>query len=278
MPVRERYEVQDTASGEQRECARDAWCRSYTLETEDGKTVRKGALGYRAFCEACRADIDLALGDLPGYWLLLRAELGTPASDGLHMHMPFGPSVPIRLDIDAQMRLMIETLCSWEERVRDMARLTILDTPLSRWRRGGKAIAQSARTLGLHLDVLLALSVAPMWRLRDGVMGTEDMDGAAAGLEVLHLKYRARSILGETTPPPVPLPGIICRRKACDLRALYRAEPPQHEGAKAWWSVCAACGDRMTEPEYRTWTTRCAAYENAKIRRVPVLENLPGMA
>jgi hypothetical protein len=275
MAVREH--VPETSSG-QRECARAEWCRDYFLETEDGQTVRKGALGPRAFCDADRTDIGDALAQLPGYWIHLRAGLGMPSMDGLHVRMPFGPRVPIRLDIDAQMRLIIETLCSWEERVRDTGRLTLLDTPLSRWRRGGKAIAQSARILGAHLDVLLALGDGPMARLRNGVMTIEDLDGAAAGLEVLHLKYRARSILGETTPPPVGLEGIQCRRQSCDLRnTLYRAEPPQHEGAAAYWSVCAACGDRMTETEYRLWTRRCAAHENSKIRHVPVLENLPSV-
>jgi hypothetical protein len=277
LGAREHVLNPEAASG-QRECARAEWCRDYTLETEDGQTVRKGKLGPRSFCDADRAEIDTALGQLPGYWAHLRAELGKPSADGMHVHMPFGPRVPIRLDIDAQMRLMVETLCSWEERVRDVGRLTPLDTSLSRWRRDGKAITQSARILGAHLDVLLALGTGPMARLRDGVMATEELGGADAGLEILHLKYRARSILGETTPPPVELEGIQCRRQSCDLRnTLYRAEPPQHEDSPAYWSVCAACGDRMTETEYRLWTRRCAAHENSKIRHVPALENLPGV-
>jgi hypothetical protein len=277
LPVRERYEAQDTGS-EQRECARREWCRKYTLKTADGQTSRRGALGYRAFCELDEAGIGAALGDLPGYYVYLGAELGMPATDGQHLHVPAGPRLPIRPDIDALMRLITETLCSWEERVRAAARLTTLDTQLSRHRRSGKAVLQASRVLSAHLGVLLALAAEPMTRLSDGMVATEDLSGADAGLEILHLKYRARSALGETRPKPEELLGVLCRRKSCDLRALYRADPPQHDGAAAYWSVCAACGDRMTEAQYRTWTRRCAAYEQASTRHVPVLENLPSVA
>jgi hypothetical protein len=285
-------ETGEDTSG-QRRCARSEWCKDYEL-SDDGQ--RLGALGPRAFCDADRKDISDALDDLPAYYIWLWAELGSPAVDGLRMHMPFGPRLPLRADIDALMRLTAETLCSWEERVRDVARLTILDSQLSRQRREGKAVVQAARTLGAHLDVLLALAAVPMTRMLTSAQAEDwltdpradvcttgnapsllPLDGADAGLEILDLKRRARSVLGETKAPPIPLVGVVCRRKACDLRALYRADPPQHEKAKEHWSVCAGCGDLMTETEYRQWVRRCASYERG-VRTVPVLENLPGHA
>jgi hypothetical protein len=58
---------------------------------------------------------------------------------------------------------------------------------------------------------------------------------------------------------------------------VYRAELPSREDEPAFWTECSRCGDKMSEAIYREWTAMCAAYERNK-RKVPVLENLPGVA
>jgi len=177
--------------------------------------------------------------------------------------------------VDALLRLITETLCSWEERVRVVARLTVMDTALSRHRRDGFATTQAVTLLGAHLDALLALPPEPMARTRPAGLVLEDLDGAAAGLEVLHLHYRCRSVLGETRAAPQELLGVPCR--VCDMLALRRAEPPAHPDDPSWWSECAGCGDRMREDTYHDWVRLCAAY--ARQQRIPAtLENLPGVA
>jgi hypothetical protein len=296
LPVRERYEAPGAISDGQRECARATWCKSYTLETEDGQTVRRGALGYRAFCDRDRADIARCLNEIPAQYLWLRSEIGKPSRRGRPVRVPFGPRIPLRVDIDALQALMSESLCSWHERVADVARLDFPGTQMSRQRRGAWAVKRAADILDAHLDALLALEPMPVLRAYDlrAVAGLPDdtpgivhaafaeihldMDGADAGMEILHLHYLGRSVLGETKPPPDELPGVPCRADGCGVRALVRAEPPSDPDDKGDWSECLICGDRMTEDEYGDWTALCAAYERNQIRTPAVLENLPGVA
>ena len=245
-----------------------------------------------------RGHIERCLEELPEQYLRLHLELGKPSMRGASIRVPFGPRVPIRVDVEALMSLMAESLVSWHERVADVARLDFPSNRMSRLRREARAVARAAAVLSAHLDAMLSLPPPPMsraWDLRaldalpEGATGvvrsvfadvTVDLSGADAGLEVLHVRYLARALLGETRQKPEELVGVPCRdpEGTCGWRTVYRAELPSREDEPAWWTECARCGDRMTEAEYREWVALCAAYERHR-RKVPAtLENLPGVA
>ncbi len=289
----------------QRPCARGEWCASSTvIFTADGTAHRLAALGPRAFCDRDRLLVGRHLRELPVQYLHLKAELGKPAARGRSVRIPFGPRIPIRADVDALMALIAESLVSWHERVAASPRLQLTFPPgnLSRMRRGAVAVSRAAGTLAGHLDdygfldVMLALEPEPMTRacdLRDlatladsaeGIVHSAfaeldlDLDGADAGLEVLHLRHLARAMLGETKARPEELVGVPCRADGCGWRAVYRAELPSHEDEPVWWTECARCGDRMDETTYREWVALAAAYERNRVKVPATLENLPGVA
>lgn len=292
----------------QRPCARGEWCARSTVTTgDDGTARREPALGYQAFCPGDEAAIAAALHGMPRQYAHLLAEIGNPAREGQVIRVPFGPRIPLRLDIDSLTRFMREILSCWEERVRAAANRNVLDTDDSRHRRGLIAVHSAAQLLAANLSVLLALQPEPVDRTMDlmevrriaegrlwshlldgtihvsrtaGMAGIiAELDGADAGTEVLTLQYLARSVLGETRQRPEELQGVPCRDPdgGCGWRTLVRAELPSREEEPAWWSVCTRCGDKMTEPAYREWVALCAAYERHRAA-VPALENLPGVA
>jgi hypothetical protein len=289
----------ETGSDEgMRPCARGSWCASSYTVTESGETRHEPALGPRTFCDRDRGHIERCLGELPEQYVRLYAELGNPNAQGIAVRIPFGPRIPIRVDIDVLTCLIAEYLVSWHERVAHVAQLHFPVGRLSRLRREGLAVQRAQLVLSAHLDALLALPAEPMsraWDFRDlerlpeGATGvirsvfadvTVDMSGADAGLEILHVRYLARAILGETRQKPEELVGVPCRdpEGGCGWRAVYRAELPSHEDEPVWWTECARCGDRMTETEYREWVALCAAYERHRKREPATLENLPGVA
>ena len=273
-------------------CARAEWCASSAPPAENGGR-REPAYGPRSFCDRDRGHIARCLEELPEQYVRLTAEMGSPSSRGQAIRVPFGPRVPLRADIDALIRLIAESLVSWHERVADVARLTFPES----MRRDSWAVGRASGVLSAHLDAMLSLPAQPMsraWDLRDldrlpgGATGvirsvfadvTIDLSGADAGLEILRVRYLARAVLGETRARPEELIGVPCRdpEGGCGWRALVRAELPSREDEPVWWSRCTKCDDKMTETEYREWVALCAAYERNR-RKVPVLENLPGVA
>lgn len=286
---------QQAGDGEgQRPCSRGRWCASSVIITENNETRREPALGSRSFCDRDREHVATCLDEIPEQYVRLVAELGTPSSGGSAIRVPFGPRLPIRVDIDALMKLMAESLVSWHERVAAIAQLDFPSPRLSRMRREAQAVHRAGLVLSAHLDALLALSAEPMTRayslraladLPDDAPGVVhsvfaeinfDLSGADAGLEIINLRYLARAVLGETKAKPEELVGVPCR--ACDWRTVYRAELPSREDEPAFWTECSRCGDKMSEAIYREWTAMCAAYERNKRREPVTLENLPGVA
>ena len=293
----------------QRPCARGEHCaRSTVTVLDDGTSRREPALGYQAFCPGDEAAIASALAGMPGQYAHLLAEIGNPARRGQVIRVPFGPRIPIRLDIDSLTRFTREILSCWEERVRTTANRNVLDTDGSRRRRDLVAVRDSAGMLGGNLSVLLALQPEPVDRtmdlmavqrikegelwdhLLDGTIHVSRLagmagiiavlDGSHAGTEILTLEYLARAVLGQTRQKPEKLDGIACRdpEGICGWRALVRAELPSREDEPVWWSVCTRCGDKMTETEYREWVALCHAYEKHRIRTPETLEELPVVA
>lgn len=190
-------------------CARGAHCAARTT-TPDGP---QAAWTWRAFCDPDRALIEAALRGMPALYVAVAHQLGTPrtggAPDDVRVTTTKTPPIPINLDADEVLRDMTATLVSWEERVRDVARLAQLDTATSRARRDGFAITQAVRVLAPRVDALLALPAAPM--IRRGTI--HDLDGADAGLEILDLRWRgARGLpeADERAGEPIRVPCGKC--------------------------------------------------------------------
>lgn len=272
-----------------RDCYRGQWCAGYEIVTEDGHAKRRPARVYQPFCPKDRRMLEADLAQMPAQFIHLAAEIGNPVKNGQMIRMPFGPRIPIRIDIDTLMRAIVESLSSWHERVADAGSLTYPSASLSRLQRQMVAVRNAERILVHRVDPLLALGMEPMWRTRrviterdpkgrstEDVAVNEYLDGADAGMEIFTLRYLCRAALGETRAKPEELLGVPCRREECDKLALRRAELPPDPDAPAWWSECSACGDRLSEEEYRDWTRRYARWAEGKT--VPVLENLPGVA
>lgn len=264
----------------QRACAQGEHCSAATrVPGPDGDTWVP-ARGPRAFCAADRGKVAAALAELPRLYVSLSAEIGRPSQLATATRSPFGPRLPLRADVEAIMALYAEVLVSWHVRVADVARLSSppeRDEEHRSTARGGWYVGRAVAVLAPRLDAVLALEPEPMRRAVshavladlgdvDGIVRsayaaiTPDLSGADAGLEILRLHRVARAVLGETRERPVELLGVPCRDPDCDMRALRRAELPSDPEADAPWSECAACGDVMSEEEYRLWVKRYAAW------------------
>jgi hypothetical protein len=271
-----RYRDQDAddyagTDTEQRLCAQGDWCRGYRIE--DGK--RLPALTPRPFCEPCTRLIARNLDDLPARYAQLYAELGNKGQAAERVSGTREAPVPVRLDIDALMREIIDVLASWDERVRATAGLSFPGTQATRRRRDGTAITGYTETLALRLSALLTLQAEPMRRdipieeIRPGDTGivhasagyasvNRDLSGIDAGLEILTLHRRCRAKLAETRRRDhldVPCPG-------CDALGLER------DDGSDWAAECTQCGRQLNQDQYELWTRQLAAYEKVRAQAV----------
>jgi len=276
-----------------RDCARGNWCAACERVTENGETYRLPARSYQPFCPRDRRLLEADLGQMPAQFVHLAAEIGNPARNGQAIHVPFGPRIPIRLDLDNLMRAIVESLSCWHERIADTGSLSYPYTRLSKLQRQMVAVQRAMEVLVHRVDALLSLDAQPAGRTKrvvserdpkgrstEDVYEWDDLDGIDAGMEIFTLRYLSRAILGETHARPEELVGVPCRDPlgTCGWRSVYRAELPSREGDPVFWSECARCGDRMTEDEYREWVALCAAYERNRRKEPARLDNLPGVA
>ena len=129
---------------------------------DDGTSRREPMLTPRSFCEPCRSRIITCLEELPGAYERLAAALGDPPRTGLQHRVPFGPTEPIRAEIDALMRVTAVILHGWEFRVRrSRLQLFLRETPDIL---AAESVKEAAETLARQIDVLLALQ--PGWMTR----------------------------------------------------------------------------------------------------------------
>ena len=281
----------------QQPCRRMSWCTSSVIvnDNPDGSGRRVPSYGPRALCERDADLVRHSLEELPAQYAHLVAELGNPSSRTRPVRVPFGPRIPLRLDIDTLLRAVAESLISWHERIAVVDRLHFPEGRLARMRRDGRAIQRAVDVIAPRFAALIALPPEPMMRavdLRDlagmpddtpGVVHAAfaeivcDLDGGDAGMEILNLRHLCRAVLGETRSRPDELIGVPCRADGCGLRALVRAEPPSDPSDPGSYSECLSCGDKMDDAEYGDWVALCAAYER-NTRKVPALENMPGAA
>jgi hypothetical protein len=271
----------------------------------DGTSRREPARTYQAFCVPCRSRIVACLEELPGAYGRLADALGdAPVTGVSSVRVPFGPSEPIRAEIDALMRVIAAILPGWEARVRG-SRLKLTSRDPARDQNTPESVKDAADTIGKHIDVLLALEPARMSRTFtfpfekpgktfakggagkapvpaeiEAEIGDEEIvrsgdgwvtvmpwrGGAAAGNEIIFLHYRARRHLGETKPPPESFDGIPCR--ACESMTLERAEPPSDPHVAANHSRCPGCGDEMDRETVAQWADTYASWaRGAGIRK-----------
>jgi hypothetical protein len=275
--------------GGQRRCACGERCADATIVRDNDGTYRREPVpSPRPFCETDRMNIVRCLRWLPERYLELSMRLGDrrPA-DGLKVSGGAAtPPVPIRLDVDALMVQTVNIVASWDERVRDVARLADLAGPDIPERRGtrsaGIALTRMCATLTAHLDALLALPAGPMLRYVTLHQAAElaaagdavglvhphagyaevrqDLDGAAAGLEILALGRRCRSALG-WTPKHEHLP-VPCRQ--CGLRDVWRWDGDAGFEDRA---ECLECREVYEGERYTLLMGEVAQLQAAKTRK-----------
>jgi hypothetical protein len=191
-----------------------------------------GNVADRAFCVDCEGRIRQALGDLPGLWESLREELEPSSRPGLPVSGSKDPPAPLNVQA-AALRDDIE---GWlKDQVTALRHEQGYDVePHPRlWSRPYRVVQRSA-WLTRHLAVLLA---APF--------------GATAGVELLDLHFRARSLLGLLDPPDrLPAPCFVC-----DMRALVRHNGESQVRCEP---KAGGCGRRWQEQEYE-WLVHSAA-------------------
>ena len=273
-------------------CSRGDWCAGRVITIEDGKRTVTPAQTPRAYCIACEGYIGMCLEGDPkdgchngmlALYERLHRELGEARQAEIMIKIPFGPSLPLSEAIDAHMRAMTEILCSWEERVRDVASLSDLGELAGRPQDDASDVERSVGILAPdRISILLSLAPAemarhlPPWVVTDEDSGCEIMayngyavtihprlDGRRAGLEIMHLHYMARRLLLETNPPMPLLPDFRCR--VCEKKLLRKAPPPWHEDGEWYWSRCDGCGDECTREEYDVNAKRWLAFERARL-------------
>jgi hypothetical protein len=266
--------------GGDRLCARGEWCASGAKQRrDDGTFTRAPSTCTRAFCEKDWGLTARCLDGLPTLHGRLHAAIGDHVVREIVLRVPFGPTVPLRLDVDEIMRLIVDCVMTWHERVADVAP-TLTPIRTRDWRerslgmRSGDQLPHSVKILAGHLTTLLGLPAAPMLRpsaspAAKAVYAAEIVRaagetvltiaaGETAGNEILRLDWLGRACLLETPAPVERIIGVPC--KECERRALVRAAPPQHEGDPEFASCCRYCGDLLSPDEYAEWAALNAAY------------------
>jgi len=281
MAPRQRFEA-PTDTGEQRECARGSWCSASTRDTEGNWHP---AHTYQAFCGTDQTLITASAEALPKAYERLAAQIGTPARRGSPVRVPPGSRVLLNGDIDALIRLMYPVIGGWAGRVRAVPGLNLARPghPYG----SPEAVTADCKVLTLHTVPMLALAPGPMYRtwtwragsgmppdleaeiadleilhIGDGwVRAITDLDGTAAGHDLLGLHRAAVRLLGETPAPVKLLDGIPCRScEAMSALAVLEQPPPDPEQPPPPYVRCVECRDEMNPAEYREWTRQYAAW------------------
>jgi hypothetical protein len=247
----------------QRPCARGERCATRDYN-------KQPAFGPRALCSTDRDFLVRAIEQLPEMYLELYMTLGEKGAAGEDTPRVSGGGktapIPIRADVDALMRRIIDVLSSWDERVRTVARLAGPDTEEARRRRAGVAMSTMCRTLTAHVDVLLALEPEPMMRDMDlaghtrlpedavGVVHTSgdwisyqtSLGGGDAAQEAFALHAACRSKLGYTRK------SVLLRSRCWDCDASGKLVRADGAAGLDDHVSCRACraeyvGERLVE-------------------------------
>ena len=264
--------VADDDDGKQA-CANLSWCHAAT-RSEDGAWYP--ARTFQPYCPACRSVIAGRLAELPEACVRLVVAMGERPRTGKAVRVPPGPREPIRLEVDALLRLMGWVMGSWHERVAQVDHLTAPEVGAVLVQHPERAVRDAVKILHPdRVDAVLALPPEPMVRVMYDPVAAEEwlalidpgehgsirpsgeawmaprLSGVHAGKEILELHHRARRILGQVRAQPEAFEGVPC--KECEAMALERAEPPSDPERQAMHSRCAACRHEMTKEDYDAW-------------------------
>jgi hypothetical protein len=199
------------------DCARGERCAARkSVLGDDGRYITVPAQTYRAFCDADVTRIRRCLDDLPHRYVELSTHIGdktTSARPRVSGGGKAAPPIPINTGVEALQQQITEIVTSWEERVRDAARLA----DVSGARRTAHAVASACATLSAHVHVLLALPADALYRtcdiahaenvpdqddafVHDGgwIHYVDNLSGVEAGVEILNLHHRCLARLGWT--------------------------------------------------------------------------------
>ncbi|MFD9949717.1 hypothetical protein ACFWYW_55475 [Nonomuraea sp. NPDC059023] len=246
-------------SNEMKPCARDTHCTDRQVVIACGERIQQPAWTYRTFCERDRTGLIKAITDLPHQYVALYQALPPAGGVGPKVSGSKNPPLPLRADVEALMRDMVHVVCSWHEIVSAVAQLAEQGP-----KRHGRALSDACRGLAARVDALLALDPWPVARylpiheaaqLAGHVTGfvhpsagyavvNQDLDGGDAGMELLRLHARCRSVLGLTRRRDLlPVP---CH--ACGHVAIYREENVEGMQDEAY---CGRCGETYTGAQWR---------------------------
>jgi hypothetical protein len=257
----------------------------------------------RAFCQTDQDWIGRAVRWLPEAYASLALMLPRADQAGERVSGSREAPIPVAPEVEALMREIVLTACSWEDQVRAVARLSdypeVPEAALE-WgvadggRRDGRALADACRTLCGHLDALLSAEPEPKVRpvtpqrladlaesdpdmvLRFDASGDawedREMDGTDAGMELLALAGRARGMLGLNRRRR-RITEVPCDGYGCGALTLV-----QHEAREGGWEEvvkCTACpqsyaGTQFTLLMARIYQAQIGALEAEHRRRVNV--------
>ena len=238
-------------------------------------------LGPRAVCSSDQNLIARSLAWLPTAYVMLHQMLGEKGSgQGEKVSSTPTPSAPYNFEVDALITDMVGLLDEWAVRVRQVAQLYRVPAEQAKAQRDAVRLESAVKTLTAHLDVLLALRPAPMVRfltldqaadvnawpapLGDGDRRHHpELDGADAGIEILHLRRRATNLLG-LNPKPVDL-NVPCWNEDCGQRNTIK----RWDGAAGLedHAECGACGTRYDNASYLLLIATVEEQQRAKSTR-----------
>lgn len=262
---------QPDADDGQRACALDTRCAE-----RDHKGQAKP--GPRVFCSTDRMIIGRSLGWLPEAYDMLHAHLGDKGTGrGERVSSSRSPSTPLNLEVDSILTDMAGLLEGWAERVRAVAALYQVPADCAGMQREAVIVTAAVATLAPHLDALLALPPLPMRRYltleqatnltedtdayvhRSGIYAEPELSGADAGLEILYLHRRARSMLG-LNPKHQDLP-VPCWNPDCGMKTVRRWDGSAGLEDSA---ECGSCGERYDHERYMLLIRQVAEQQQAK--------------
>lgn len=209
-----------------RQCAMGEACAEAVIDPADPRT-RVASWGTMALCWP---DQQLLIGtfrQIPSTYEMLRAMLGTkPGGAQLRVTMTPDPAVPMRLDVEELMVLVVAQLLDWDHNLRDLLGNAQRDPKLVKLARPSVLVATISPWLANHTQVVLR---------------TES--GGTAALDVFELYARCRSKLGLTRKhQSLPVPCGYC-----GMRRLIRWDG---RAGLADNATCEECGAEYTSADY----------------------------
>jgi hypothetical protein len=230
----------DTTSG--RHCVSDTRCRGY-----DNATKLPAPVTTVPMCDPCLTGAERDVSNLVYDYVDLEQLQAPTLSQALNMQ-PSGkaaPPMPLNGQAEALQAEIVHVACTWEDVIRDHARLSARNTQP---RRPGRQLDDAIRVLLPRLRQLAALGATDVYPT-----GCEDQPTDMTGWEAIHhlqhLHARARGMLGRTHRS-THLPGAC---SGCGLDELHRDDPRHPDDPCDVY--CANCQATWPHGDYQQYVT-----------------------